>query len=328
MEPPHKADDPTGRSGTPELLAGWSAQPAEPKNVPVVIRWHGGGTNVEVQGSFDNWSTRQALQKSGNDFTIVKLLPPGVYQYKYIVDGNWTYDPGMPAMYDEMGNINNVIEVQEYVPENLDSLSGFEPPPSPEASYCNPSPLSDDFAKEPPIMPPHLQLTLLNVPPALDHHAALPRPQHVILNHMYSQRGQAVNALVVGTTCRYKSKYVTMIMYKPRTKRPRAETPNSVVQHRLPQPQLPPPQQPHHLPHHAHLPPQQQPSPTHPSAQLPPQQQPPHTQAQLPPQQPPPSLPPIQTHPQQVPPPASPPQPPPEQQAGYQNPEEDMLMQV
>jgi 5'-AMP-activated protein kinase regulatory beta subunit len=39
-----------------------------------------GGTHVEVEGSFDNWSTRQVLQRTGKDFTIVKLLPPGVYQ--------------------------------------------------------------------------------------------------------------------------------------------------------------------------------------------------------------------------------------------------------
>lgn len=30
---------------------------------------------------------------------------------------------------------------------------------------------------------------------------------------------QSVNALVVGTTHRYKSKYVTTVMYKPRTRR-------------------------------------------------------------------------------------------------------------
>jgi Glycogen recognition site of AMP-activated protein kinase len=33
-----------------------------------------------VEGSFDNWTTRQPMQRSGKDFTIVKLLPPGVYQ--------------------------------------------------------------------------------------------------------------------------------------------------------------------------------------------------------------------------------------------------------
>ena len=33
-----------------------------------------------MEGSFDNWTTRQNMQRSGKDFTIVKLLPPGVYQ--------------------------------------------------------------------------------------------------------------------------------------------------------------------------------------------------------------------------------------------------------
>ena len=32
------------------------------------------------------------------------------------MDGEWKYAPDQPAMYDEMGNVNNVLEVQEYVP--------------------------------------------------------------------------------------------------------------------------------------------------------------------------------------------------------------------
>jgi hypothetical protein len=211
-----------------------------------------------VEGSFDNWSNRHTLQRSGRDFTIVKLLPPGVYQvrrlggkaagggqgrgrvaaaaaphrlarraagpapssatrpcthpptpaplpapqYKFIVDGEWRYDPNQPAMYDEIGNVNNVMEVQEYVPENLDGVQGFDPPPSPPSSYSNPHPVAEDYSKEPPVLPPHLQLTLLNVPPAMDSQAALPRPQHVILNHMYVQRGHNVNALVVSGPAR------------------------------------------------------------------------------------------------------------------------------
>ena len=41
-------------------------------------------------------------------------------------------------MYDELGNVNNVLEVQEYIPENLESLSGFDPPPSPVSRYRGP----------------------------------------------------------------------------------------------------------------------------------------------------------------------------------------------
>ena len=52
-------------------------------------------------------------------------------QYKFIVDGDWKYAPDQPAMYDEDNNVNNVLEVQEYVPENLASLSSFDLPPSP-----------------------------------------------------------------------------------------------------------------------------------------------------------------------------------------------------
>jgi hypothetical protein len=33
-------------------------------------------------------------------------------QYKFIVDGQWRHDPNLSSMYDDMGNINNVLEVQ------------------------------------------------------------------------------------------------------------------------------------------------------------------------------------------------------------------------
>jgi len=47
----------------------------------------------QVQGSFDNWTTRSPLHQHGKDFTLVKMLLPGVYQYKFIVDGEWKYAP-------------------------------------------------------------------------------------------------------------------------------------------------------------------------------------------------------------------------------------------
>ena len=123
-------------------------------------------------------------------------------------------------MYDEMGNINNVIEVHEFVPENLDGLEGFEPPLSPPESYNRPLPTQDDFAKDAPQLPQHLHLTLLNVPPALDPTTSLPRPQHVILQHLYAQRqamgSQHNRALILGLTRRYRSKYITSVMYKAR----------------------------------------------------------------------------------------------------------------
>ncbi|KAL3133479.1 hypothetical protein ABBQ38_007342 [Trebouxia sp. C0009 RCD-2024] len=199
--------------------AGW---PLQPRLVPTKILWTNGGHAVEVESSFDNWATRHPLQRSGKDFTLVKLLPPGVYQFRFIVDGVWKWADDQPVMRDEEGNYINLLEVHEFVPENLESLSGFEPPPSPPSSYANPMPTPDDYAKEPPAMPPHLQLTLLNVPPTTDAAAPLPRPQHVVLNHLYCQRTPQGHGLVVGTTHRYRSKYVTTVMYKPKQRYPTA----------------------------------------------------------------------------------------------------------
>ena len=38
------------------------------------------------------------MMRSGKDFVAIKLLPPGVYQYKFIVDGEWKYAPEQAAM--------------------------------------------------------------------------------------------------------------------------------------------------------------------------------------------------------------------------------------
>lgn len=50
-------------------------------------------------------------------------------------------------------------------------------------------------------MPPHLQLTLLNVPSTAESTTSLPRPQHVILNHIYVQRGQVGGGAAHATWC-------------------------------------------------------------------------------------------------------------------------------
>lgn len=105
---------------------------------------------------------------------------------------------------------------QEYVPEDLESISSFEPPQSPEMSYNNLQLSTEDFAKEPPIVPPHLQMTLLNVPSSyMEIPPPLSRPQHVVLNHLYMQKGKSSPSVVaLGSTHRFLAKYVTVVLYK------------------------------------------------------------------------------------------------------------------
>ncbi|CAL5402627.1 unnamed protein product [Camellia sinensis] len=62
--------------------------------------WSYDGKEVAVEGS------------SGKDFTIMKVLPSGVFQYKFIVDGQWRYAPDMPWAQDETGNAYNILDLQ------------------------------------------------------------------------------------------------------------------------------------------------------------------------------------------------------------------------
>eukprot|EP00249_Psilotum_nudum_P003942 c17448_g1_i2 orf=359-1291(+) len=191
-------------------------QRQEEHGIPTLIQWNLDGNEVFIEGSWDNWSTRIPLQKAGKDFLLVKLLPSGVYQYRFIVNGKRRYAPDAPWIYDEMGNANNVLDVHDYVPENLESIAGFEPPQSPEMSYNNSFPGPEDFGKEPPVVPPHLHMTLLNVPPNVDTPGSLLCPQHVILNHLYVEKGKSMHSVpAIGLTSRFRSKYVTVVLYKP-----------------------------------------------------------------------------------------------------------------
>ena len=45
--------------------------------LPYVFRWVEGGRNVELVGSFNNWSKRIPLNKSTDDFVAIVDLPEG-----------------------------------------------------------------------------------------------------------------------------------------------------------------------------------------------------------------------------------------------------------
>ncbi|KAI3854062.1 hypothetical protein MKX03_030242 [Papaver bracteatum] len=99
------------------------------------------------------------------------------------------------------------------------SVAGFEVPRSPDASYNNPYPGNEDEARDPPLVPPHLQHTLLSFPAVSTRDTSsstLPLPQNVILNHLYIENRESPRSVVaLGITHRFRSKYVTVVLYKP-----------------------------------------------------------------------------------------------------------------
>ena len=74
------------------------------------------GATVFLAGSFNGWmpDVKQLIDKDGTgEFTGIVLLAPGVYEYKFVIDGVWYNDENNSAIsIDPMGNYNNVIEVK------------------------------------------------------------------------------------------------------------------------------------------------------------------------------------------------------------------------
>lgn len=108
--------------------------------------------------------------------------------------------------------------MNQYDDENHDQATvvGFEVPKSPDSSYNNVYPGNEDEARDPPAVPPHLQHALLSYPASRDASGILPAPQNVILNHLYIENRDVPRSVVaLGFTHRFRSKYVTVVLYKP-----------------------------------------------------------------------------------------------------------------
>lgn len=76
--------------------------------------WTQGGNKVEVRGSWDAWGDPTPLKPGAGEWLgcSVRLpLPPGVYMYKFVVDGVWMHDAHKPTVSDGAGGLNNAVRV-------------------------------------------------------------------------------------------------------------------------------------------------------------------------------------------------------------------------
>jgi hypothetical protein len=89
-------------------------------------------SRVELVGTFNEWNPKKSLllkRNASGVWYIVADLPPGSHQYKYLIDGNWSADPGNPNR--AWPNDDSIIEVPgmepDYRPEfELDELYEME----------------------------------------------------------------------------------------------------------------------------------------------------------------------------------------------------------
>ncbi|KAG0200363.1 hypothetical protein BGX33_011051 [Mortierella sp. NVP41] len=147
-------------------------------NVPTIITWSQGGTNVYVTGTFNNWKQKVRLNKSTSDFSTILNLPPGTHRIKFIVDDEWKCSTELSAATDAEGNLVNFLEVAD---EEQDELEGGYDTPingSPVGSYTDRIP---SYALSGDSTPPSSSgsdglLALTAIPAANDGHGS-PRSQ-------------------------------------------------------------------------------------------------------------------------------------------------------
>ena len=65
---------------------------------------------VLVAGLDMGWDRTVSCVKENDRFVLERDLPGGRFQYKYIVDGRWTYNADAPTLCDN-GNNNNYLDV-------------------------------------------------------------------------------------------------------------------------------------------------------------------------------------------------------------------------
>ncbi|XP_062184118.1 sucrose nonfermenting 4-like protein isoform X1 [Phragmites australis] len=84
--------------------------------------WPYGGRSASFCGSFTGWR-ECPMGLVGAEFQVVFDLPPGVYQYRFLVDGVWRCDETKPCVRDEYGLISNELLVEN----NANPIVQLEP---------------------------------------------------------------------------------------------------------------------------------------------------------------------------------------------------------
>ncbi|MGB4756021.1 MAG: hypothetical protein WBH69_08215, partial [Fervidobacterium sp.] len=82
----------------------------------VVIRLYTDAKRVFIAGTFNNWNEKdtEAYFVEDGIWEAVLELNPGIYEYKFLVDGNWVIDPNAFAYVDDgFGGKNGAFEVYE-----------------------------------------------------------------------------------------------------------------------------------------------------------------------------------------------------------------------
>lgn len=94
---------------------------AENGNTTFSVDGHPKAKKVILAGSFNNWNEEEIkMHQQGNGWVITLDLKPGIYEYKFIVDGNWNHDIKNPLyVLNQHETLNSILLVGKTITFNL-----------------------------------------------------------------------------------------------------------------------------------------------------------------------------------------------------------------
>ncbi|XP_052198680.1 phosphoglucan phosphatase DSP4, amyloplastic [Diospyros lotus] len=104
------------RSATANILTGF-------RKKQVTLTWEDGNcSTVEVSGLDIGWGQRIPMKFDEEQglWILQRELPEGHYEYKYIVDGKWTYNSNeLLTLANKDGHVNNYVQVTDDDPNSI-----------------------------------------------------------------------------------------------------------------------------------------------------------------------------------------------------------------
>ena len=224
--------------------------------VPYKFEWKEGGNKVTITGSFlTNWTVFIDMVKNPETgfFEFNINLPREVHQFKFIVDNIWKCSINYFTTNDGNGNVNNVIDLTNYIPPEDEKEIEMEKEAKSQIEFLKRENEirkrinyefnccfldEDDMNIEAPIIPScfkknfninciyrssdigkkkylnYIQNNILSD----NCYKRISKLPHVVLNHCYSSSQENINERYVRSCVskRFKHKVVTIVYYKPK----------------------------------------------------------------------------------------------------------------
>lgn len=102
----------------------YHVQPVSKGNAVFFLKGYPDAGQVILTGSFNGWNEHALkMERMGEGWAMELELPPGHYEYKFIVDGEWMHDPANPKwVHNEHGTLNSVLLLTKTI---VFSLEGY-----------------------------------------------------------------------------------------------------------------------------------------------------------------------------------------------------------